>query len=140
MGSSLAKVKEAARIANVTEFVDQMGEGYDTIVGDRGVKLSGGQRQRIAIARAIVQTPEILILDEAVSSLDSYNERLITEALRVASHNRTSIIVAHRLSTVMLADRIVVLKDGRIEAVESHKELLKKSPEYQLLYNSQFQI
>lgn len=131
------EVYEAARLANADEFIADLPEGYDTMVGERGVKLSGGQRQRIAIARAILKDAPILVLDEATSALDSESEALIQEALSNLMEGRTSIIVAHRLSTVAGLDRIVVLKDGKIVEQGTHHELLKKNGEYQKLWSRQ---
>lgn len=131
------EVFEAARLANADEFIAGLPEGYDTMVGERGVKLSGGQRQRIAIARAILKDAPILVLDEATSALDSESEALIQEALANLMEGRTSIVVAHRLSTVAGLDKIVVLKDGKIVEQGTHKELLKKGGEYQKLWSRQ---
>ena len=126
-------LQRACRIANLEHFINELPEGLGTRVGDRGVRLSGGQRQRIAIARAVYAHPEILVLDEATSSLDTISERKVKKAINIAIHDVTAIIVAHRLSTVVNADKIVVLKDGRIEAVGSHSDLLQKSPSYKEL-------
>jgi len=131
------EVYEAARLANAGEFIAELPEGYDTLVGERGVKLSGGQRQRIAIARAILKDAPILVLDEATSALDSESEALIQGALANLMEGRTSIVVAHRLSTVAGLDKIVVLKDGKIVEQGSHKELLQKDGEYQKLWSRQ---
>jgi len=137
-GISDAQIVQAARIANAHDFVMEFPEGYDTVVGDRGIRLSGGQRQRIAIARAIVGHPPILVLDEATSSLDSESERLVQQAIDRAIQGTTSIVIAHRLSTVLHADKIVVLGRGGIEAVGRHAELLAANETYARLYRLQF--
>jgi subfamily B ATP-binding cassette protein MsbA len=124
--SSDAAVHEAARLANALEFILEMPEGFDTQLGDRGVRLSGGQRQRIAIARALLRNPEILILDEATSALDSVTERLIQESLEKISVGRTVIAIAHRLSTIIKADKVVVLEQGRIVEQGKYQELLQQ--------------
>ncbi len=131
------EVYEAARLANADEFIANLPDAYDTLVGERGVKLSGGQRQRIAIARAILKDAPILVLDEATSALDSESEALIQEALANLMEGRTSIVVAHRLSTIAGLDEIVVLNDGKIVEKGTHKELLKKNGEYAKLWNRQ---
>jgi ABC transporter fused permease/ATP-binding protein len=122
-GASAAEIEEAARQANAHDFIRSFPQGYETLVGDRGIKLSGGQRQRVAIARAILRNPAILILDEATSSLDSESERLIQEALEKLMKGRTSFIIAHRLATVRHVDRIVVIADGRVSESGTHEEL-----------------
>ncbi|MDO5765555.1 MAG: ABC transporter ATP-binding protein [Elusimicrobiales bacterium] len=132
-----AEVYRAARLANAEEFILKMPEGYQTLVGERGVKLSGGQRQRIAIARAILKDAPILVLDEATSALDSESEALIQEALNNLMRGRTSIVVAHRLSTIAGLDEIVVLDDGKIVEQGKHAELLTKSGEYAKLWSRQ---
>lgn len=124
--TSDAEVHEAARLANALEFILEMPEGFDTQLGDRGVRLSGGQRQRIAIARALLRNPEILILDEATSALDSVTERLIQESLEKISVGRTVIAIAHRLSTIIKADKVVVLEQGRIVEQGKYQELLQQ--------------
>jgi subfamily B ATP-binding cassette protein MsbA len=132
-------VLEAIRISNAEEFIKNMPKGLDTVVGEKGVFLSGGQCQRIAIARAVVSRPDILILDEATSSLDSEAEKQVQKAIDMALENSTAIIIAHRLSTVLHAHKIVVMQKGRIEAMGRHSELLEISPTYKLLYSLQFQ-
>ncbi len=121
--ASIKEVRAAARVANAEEFIDQLEKGYDTMVGERGIKLSGGQRQRIGIARGILANPRILIFDEATSSLDSQSEKLIQDAIDKISQNRTMIIIAHRLSTIKKADKIFVLENGKIVEQGSHAEL-----------------
>jgi ATP-binding cassette, subfamily B, bacterial MsbA len=137
-GLSEADVVRAARIANAHDFIMEFPEGYDTLVGDRGVRLSGGQRQRVAIARAVVGRPSILILDEATSSLDSESERLVQQAIERATQGTTTLAIAHRLSTVLHADKIVVLGRGGVEAVGRHADLLASSETYGRLYRLQF--
>ena len=138
-GASAAEIEEAARRAQAESFIHSFPEGYDTLVGDRGIKLSGGQRQRIAIARALLADPAILILDEATSALDSESERLVQQALEELMIGRTSIIVAHRLSTIRDADQILVLQNGKVAESGSHEELVK-DPEglYRMLSKLQF--
>tara|TARA_B110000438_G_C15814594_1_gene651347 strand:- start:828 stop:2666 length:1839 start_codon:yes stop_codon:yes gene_type:complete len=124
--------------ANANDFIKKLDKGYDTIIGERGVKLSGGQRQRIAIARAIYKNPSILILDEATSALDSKSEKLVQEALDNLMADRTALVIAHRLSTIIKADKIIVLEDGKIKEVGNHKELYNKKGSYYDLHNTQF--
>ncbi len=131
------QIREAARLANATEFIDRLPHGFDTMVGERGVKLSGGQRQRVAIARAILTDAPILVLDEATSALDSESEALVQEALENLMRGRTSIVVAHRLSTVAALDRIVVLADGEIVEDGTHAQLVKAGGEYASLWSRQ---
>jgi ATP-binding cassette, subfamily B, putative efflux pump len=133
-----AEVVAAARAANADEFIAQLPEGYATLVGERGLRLSGGQRQRVAIARTFLKDPPILILDEATAALDSESENLIHDALRRLMHGRTTFIIAHRLSTVMNADRIVVIEKGEICEIGRHAELLAHSGVYTQLYEEQF--
>jgi len=125
-GASQAEVEDAARQANAHDFIAGFPDGYKTVVGERGVKLSGGQRQRVAIARAILRDPAVLILDEATSSLDSESESLVQQALDWLMRGRTSVIVAHRLSTVRGADRIYVIKNGQAVESGTHAELLAR--------------
>lgn len=131
---------KAARIANAFEFIEQMQKGFETIVGDRGIRLSGGQRQRIAIARAVVHNPKILILDEATSSLDTQSERLVQDAIDHVIQETTAIVVAHRLSTVMHADKIIVFENGKVLDQGKHDELFDRSPLYKKLCELQFNL
>ena len=132
------KIREAARIAFADEFIAELPEGYDTLVGERGIFLSGGQRQRIAIARAVLINAPVLILDEATSALDTESELLVQKALDNLMAHRTSIVIAHRLSTVRRADKIVVMQSGRIVESGSHEQLLHKGGAYKRLYEMQF--
>jgi subfamily B ATP-binding cassette protein MsbA len=135
--ASEAEMVEAAKAANAHDFISELPDGYDTELGERGVKLSGGQKQRIAIARVFLRDPAILILDEATSALDLESEHMIQESLARLSRNRTTIIVAHRLSTITHADKIVVMKEGRIVEVGKHEELLERQGVYYTLWNVQ---
>ena len=140
-GATHEAVTDAARQANAHDFIARFPEGYDTLVGERGVKLSGGQRQRIAIARAILKDPAILILDEATSSLDSESERLVQDALELLMRGRTSFIVAHRLATVREADQIIVIQEGAVVEAGTHAELLtNKNGLYRRLSEFQFDL
>jgi ABC-type multidrug transport system fused ATPase/permease subunit len=132
--ASRAAIEVAARQAYAHRFIEQLPEGYDTNVGERAVKLSGGQRQRIALARAILRDPSILILDEATSALDVESESLIQRALEEFVENRTTFVITHRLATLEMADRIVVMSDGRIEDVGLHNELMRRCELYARLY------
>ena len=132
------EIEHAARLANAYEFIMELPEGFDTVIGERGMRLSGGQRQRISIARAILKNPPILIFDEATSSLDSESEFQIQEAVENLMKDRTVVIIAHRLSSIIHADRIVVLEEGRIVDEGSHHELLTTSERYRYLYELQF--
>jgi ABC-type multidrug transport system fused ATPase/permease subunit len=135
------EIEEAARQAYAHEFISSFPEGYDTLVGERGIKLSGGQRQRIAIARAILKDPVILILDEATSSLDSASEALVQEALDNLMKNRTSFIIAHRLSTIRNADKIIVLEKGLVRETGTHQQLIAMDEGlYKNLSRLQFEV
>jgi len=129
---------EAAQAANAHDFIMELPEDYNTIIGERGLNLSGGQRQRLSLARTILQNPRVLILDEATSSLDSESENLITEALQRVMAGRTCLIIAHRLSTVIGADRLLVLKAGRLVEQGPHEELLAAGGYYRYLFEQQF--
>ncbi|MPM98823.1 putative ABC transporter ATP-binding protein [bioreactor metagenome] len=131
------EVLRAARMANVEEFVNMLPHGYKTTIGENGASLSGGQKQRIAIARAILKNPSILILDEATSALDTVSEYLVQNALDNLMEGRTTIIIAHRLSTIKNADKIVVLRAGKIEQMGTHDQLMEREGVYRELYNIQ---
>jgi ATP-binding cassette, subfamily B, bacterial len=137
--ATLAELEVACRAAHIHDFITGLPEGYDTVVGERGVKLSGGERQRLAIARAILKDPRILILDEATSALDSTSERLIQEALAPLMRGRTTLAIAHRLSTILKADVILVLDGGRLVESGRHAELLRRGGLYSQLYHEQFE-
>jgi ATP-binding cassette, subfamily B, bacterial len=133
-GASREQAEAAARAANAHEFIGKLPEGYDTVVGERGAGLSGGQKQRIAIARALLKNPPILVLDEATSALDNESEALVQAALRRLTRGRTTLVVAHRLSTVVDADRIVVLRGGSVDAIGTHADLLAQGGYYAKLF------
>ncbi|WP_444548663.1 ABC transporter ATP-binding protein [Candidatus Magnetomonas plexicatena] len=130
------EIRTAARLSYADEFIDKLPEGYESKLGDRGLNLSGGQRQRIAIARAVLKNPPILILDEATSSLDSVSESLVQKALETLMTGRTTIVVAHRLSTIKNADRIVVIRDGEIAGIGTHETLIESNDQYRTLYST----
>ena len=139
-GASMVEIRAAARVAHCDEFVDRFEQGYDTVVGERGVRLSGGQRQRVAIARAVIADPRILILDEATSSLDSESEALIRDGLRSLRRGRTTFVIAHRLSTIESADQILVLEAGEIVERGTHAELIALGGRYRQLYEKQYGV
>ena len=137
-GATRDEIRDACRIAHCDEFISGFPEGYDTVVGERGVKLSGGQRQRVSIARAILASPRILILDEATSSLDSESEQMIQDGLRQLRSGRTTFVIAHRLSTIRSADQILVIEDGQVVERGTHTELLALGGRYRHLYDKQY--
>jgi subfamily B ATP-binding cassette protein MsbA len=137
-GASKAELRAAAKAAHLLELIDDLPDGFDTMIGERGVRLSGGQRQRLAIARAILKDAPILILDEATSALDSESERFVQDALDDLMRDRTTLVIAHRLSTIERADRIAVLDRGRLVELGRHQELLEKNGVYANLYRIQF--
>jgi ATP-binding cassette subfamily B protein len=132
-----AEIEKVAKLAHAAEFIETLPKGYETLVGERGVKLSGGQRQRVAIARAMIKDAPILVLDEATSALDSESEKLIQSALWKLMEGRTAVVIAHRLSTIQKMDRIVVLDNGKIVEQGSHKNLLQKNGTYAALWAHQ---
>jgi len=138
LDASQLDLENACRVANIHNFIQDMPDGYDTIVGERGYRLSGGEKQRIALARVILKDPRILVLDEATSSLDSESEALIQDALKKVMAGRTSIVIAHRLSTILAADQILVFDRGRIVESGTHNTLLEQGGLYASLYNTQF--
>lgn len=133
-----SKIIKAAKVANAHEFIVNLPKGYDTIIGEKGVRLSGGQKQRLAIARALFKNPPILILDEATSQLDTESERLVQDALNHLMEGRTVVVIAHRLSTVKHATKIVTLQDGMVKESGTHEELLRSPTIYKRLYELQF--
>jgi ABC-type transport system involved in Fe-S cluster assembly fused permease/ATPase subunit len=136
-GATHAQIEHAARLANIHNFITGLPQGYDTVVGERGLKLSGGEKQRVAIARAILKNPRILVFDEATSSLDSHSEQSILDALRKVASNHTTLVIAHRLSTIIDADNILVMEAGRIVEEGRHQQLLEKNGSYAHLWKLQ---
>ena len=136
--ASVEEVVEAAKMANAHEFIEKLEQGYETEIGERGIKLSGGQKQRISIARAILENPQILILDEATSALDNESEQLVQDALEKLMKGKTTFVIAHRLSTIINSDKIVVIQQGQIRETGTHEELLNKDGIYKSLYNKSF--
>ena len=136
--AGIDEIRQAAKTANALESIDNLPNGFDTIIGEKGTRLSGGQRQRISIARALLKNPDILILDEATSALDTESERKVQEAIDTLVQNRTVIVIAHRLSTITKADQIIVLDEGEIVESGTHEKLLEINGKYKHLYNIQF--
>jgi ATP-binding cassette, subfamily B, bacterial MsbA len=139
LDASEEELEEAARKANAHGFIVELEKGYETIVGEKGTKLSGGERQRIAIARAILKDPKILVLDEATSSLDNRSESLIQDAIETLMQNRTTFIVAHRLSTIHQANQIIVLENGKVVEIGQHEDLMDNKKLYYNLYKLKMQ-
>ena len=138
-GATDEEIMEAAKKANIHDFIIGLPDGYDTFVGERGTRLSGGQKQRISIARVFLKNPPLLILDEATSALDNESERYIQHSLEQLSQGRTTLVIAHRLSTIRNADKIYVIEEGRIKEEGSHEQLLKTNGLYAKYYNMQFE-
>jgi len=136
--ATFADIERVSRLSHADEFIMEFEKGYETIVGERGVRLSGGQRQRVAIARAILADPAVLLLDEATSSLDSESEAMIQDGLRSLRRGRTTFVIAHRLSTIRSANQILVLENGEIVERGSHEELLALGGRYRQLYDKQY--
>ncbi|VAW51679.1 Efflux ABC transporter, permease/ATP-binding protein mlr7818, partial [hydrothermal vent metagenome] len=137
LDASDEEIQQAAKLANIHDFIISLPEGYQTVVGERGLKLSGGEKQRIAIARVILKNPRILVFDEATSSLDSHSEQLILESLKEVAEKHTTLVIAHRLSTIIDADNIVVLDKGKIVEQGTHQKLLEKKGLYAHLWKLQ---
>ena len=135
----MEEIEAACRIANIHDFIVSQPEGYETMVGNRGLKLSGGEKQRLSIARVLLKDPALLIFDEATASLDSISEAKIQEAIDPLIDSRTSILIAHRLSTILAADEILVIKDGKIAERGQHRDLVNAGGIYRELYDTQFQ-
>jgi ATP-binding cassette subfamily B protein len=136
-GASFEEIREVARLADIDRFISNLPQGYDTVVGERGLKLSGGEKQRVAIARVLLKNPAILVFDEATSSLDSQSEKNILDALTRISHDKTTLVIAHRLSTVIDADRIVVLDQGQVCEQGDHESLIEADGLYAQLWRMQ---
>jgi ATP-binding cassette subfamily B protein len=136
-GATEAEIREAAELAHIAHFVDGLPDGWDTVVGERGLKLSGGEKQRVAIARAMLKRPRILIFDEATSSLDSRTEQAIQQTLAEVSEHHTTLVIAHRLSTVVDADRILVMDRGRVIEQGAHRALLARAGVYASMWELQ---
>ncbi len=135
-----SRIEQAAKLANAHEFIQDKPQQYQTLIGDRGLQLSGGQRQRIAIARAMVKNPELLIFDEATSALDNESEKIVQQAIDNAMENRTALVVAHRLSTIKNADKIIVMERGNVIESGNHQTLIEKDGVYKMLYDIQFAV
>jgi ABC-type multidrug transport system fused ATPase/permease subunit len=136
--ASIEEIKNAAEIAQLAPFIDKLSLGYNTKIGERGVKLSGGQAQRLSIARVLLTNPKILIMDEPTANVDAITDQNLISAVRTVMKNRTTIIIAHRLWTIKNADKIIVLKDGKIDSIGNHQDLIKQNGFYTEFFASQF--